>query len=168
MNNKNKEKIDKIKGAQLPMNYKFKMFYIGVGTIVVSTLSIIPFCRKFYRSLYDNNHEITHYCWFDLETKDSYLGRIEIGLFGKSCPKSINNYLSLIANDGSIPYSYAKSNIFRMIPQYLVCFGDVKNNDGTGHYSIYSNEYIENEIDSKSSFEVPGVVVLCNKGKDTN
>lgn len=168
MNNKNKEKIEKIKGTKLPLNHKFKLFYIGLGITVLSTVTLIPITKKFYKSLYDNNLEITHYCWFDLETKDSYLGRIDIGLFGNSCPKSINNYLSLIANDGSIPFSYAKSNIFRMIPQYLICFGDVKNNDGTGHYSIYSNEYIENEIDSKSSFEVQGVVGLCNKGKDTN
>ena len=168
MNNKNKEKIEKLRGTKLPLNYKFKTFYIGLGISFISSFLLIPITKKYYKSLYDNNQDITHYCWFDLETKDSYLGRIDIGLFGNSCPKSINNYLSLIANDGSIPYSYAKSNIFRLIPKYLICMGDVKNNDGTGHFSIYSNDYIENAIDFKSSFEMKGVVGLCNKGKDTN
>ena len=43
--------------------------------------------------------------------------------------------------------------------------GDVTNNDGTGHYSVYNNEYVEDEFSSKLNFNTDMVVGLCNTGK---
>lgn len=46
--------------------------------------------------------------------------------------------------------------------------GDVQNNDGTGHYSVYNNKYVKDEIKDNLHFCESGVVALANKGPDTN
>jgi len=54
-------------------------------------------------------------------------------------------------------------------PNYLIHFGDISNNDGTGHltYQI-DNSYVKDEISDNLSFCDYGVVAMANKGKDTN
>lgn len=48
-------------------------------------------------------------------------------------------------------------------------FGDIANNDGTGHTSFYEdNRYIKDEIDNNLTFCEPGLVALANKGPNTN
>ncbi len=51
----------------------------------------------------------------------------------------------------------------------MIQFGDIKNNDGTGHISHMNlNEYIEDEITPSLTFCDSGLVAMANKGKDTN
>lgn len=51
----------------------------------------------------------------------------------------------------------------------MIHFGDIKNNDGTGHISNYiDNRFIKDEISNNLTFCDYGVVAMANRGKDTN
>jgi len=57
----------------------------------------------------------------------------------------------------------------RICPNYLIHFGDISNNDGTGHLTHHvDNRFIKDEISKNLSFCDYGVVAIANKGKDTN
>lgn len=57
----------------------------------------------------------------------------------------------------------------RICPNYLIHFGDIYNNDGSGHLTQnVDNRFIKDEISDKLSFCDYGVVAMANKGKDTN
>lgn len=38
---------------------------------------------------------MTHKVWFDLEMGGEAIGRVEIGLFGKTVPKTVENFYQL-------------------------------------------------------------------------
>jgi cyclophilin family peptidyl-prolyl cis-trans isomerase len=65
--------------------------------------------------------------------------------------------------------TYENTSIFRIIPKYIIQFGDIKNDDGTGHLSYFEdNRFINDEITKDITFCEPGVVALANKGPNTN
>lgn len=173
MSNKNQENFKKLNkiSNKIPVPVKFKLLYITIGATFFSKIILFPIVKllltKFY---YDDKAKVTHIAWIELETKSSFLGRIDLGLYGTSNPVAVNNFLSLIesSTESSSKVSYKNSILYKIIPKYVVCMGDVSKNNGTGHYSIYSNEYIQDIVDSHLKYDKKGVIGLCNKGKDTN
>lgn len=141
-------------------------FYLGAGTIFVTCIFWFPLSKHYYRTLYNNNYkDITHVCWFEISFREKCLGRIEIGLFSQAAPKSCSNFLHLISRKEN--KSYYNTNVHKAVPNYMIHFGDVMNNDGTGHFSIFSNDFLPIESNPQLNFNVEGVVGLCNKGENT-
>ena len=65
--------------------------------------------------------------------------------------------------------NYEESKIFRIVPKYLIQFGDIISNNGTGHFSHYDdNRYLNDEIVPDVTFCEAGIVALANKGPNTN
>ncbi|KAL7443455.1 hypothetical protein ACHAXM_012116 [Skeletonema potamos] len=99
-------------------------------------------------------------------------GRIELGLFGKVAPKSVENFRSLCACDkgkGKIsgkPLCYKGSKFHRIIPNFMIQGGDITEGNGAGGESIYGG-YFEDE-----TFEILHdklyLLNSANKGPDTN
>jgi peptidyl-prolyl cis-trans isomerase B (cyclophilin B) len=145
------------------VNHKFKIFCIFSSSLVLSGFFVFPYIKRYYANKSKNHAEITHICYFDIDVNNMFFGRVDIGLYSKSAPKSIGNFLSLVSNEHSI--GYMNSVIHKIIPQHLISGGDIVNKDGTGNYSVYNNQLIEDEIDNNLTFKVPGVVGLCNKGE---
>src|SRR4051812_48296281 len=107
----------------------------------------------------------------DLTVDGKPAGRVDIGLFGNTCPKNINNIMHYLAKtkvDKEEKNSYEGTNFFKIVPKFIIQGGDISCNDGTGHLSIYNNEYIEDEINKNLTFCEPGLLALANKGKNTN
>ncbi len=51
----------------------------------------------------------------------------------------------------------------------MIQFGDIENNDGTGHLSSFiDNRFVKDEISKNLTFCDYGVVAMANKGTDTN
>lgn len=156
---------NKFKFKNMPSTTKSDlMIYYSTGVVLLgSLLFITPTMKKLYKKYYGNNREITHICWFNVEVENFVDFNIDIGLYMDSAPKSINNFLTLV--QGSEKGSYKGTNFHAIVPRYMMALGDISNGDGTGHFSIYNNNYIEDEKDSKLSFYSEGVVALCNQGK---
>eukprot|EP01038_Epipyxis_sp_PR26KG_P005630 gene5630-7774_t len=74
-----------------------------------------------------NEPEITNICWMDIQIGDSTPQRIEISLYGKTNPITVENFKLLCSsepNNNQIP-SYKGSSIFRIISTFSIQGGNI-------------------------------------------
>ena len=113
--------------------------------------------------------KVTDIVFFDVTIGGEPAGRIEIGLFGKTVPKTVANFVELSKRDLSPegkPTGYKGSIFHRVIPDFMLQGGDFTNFDGTGGESIYGNRFADENF--KLKHYGSGWLSMANAGKDTN
>ena len=131
----------------------------------------IILCLSLLSAISCTKEEISSYVYFDVTIGGEAAGRITMGLFGNTVPKTAGNFRALCTGENGVgksgkPLHYKGSIFHRIIPNFMIQGGDFTNFNGTGGESIYGMKFPDENFILKH--KEPGYLSMANSGPNTN
>ncbi|CAD7945852.1 unnamed protein product [Amoebophrya sp. A25] len=141
------------------------LFLLGASSVVANKPKSAKGSEK------KKGPKITNKVFFDVKIGGEDAGRIVMGLYGKSVPKTAENFRALCTGEKGTgkmgkPLHYQGSSFHRVIPQFMIQGGDFTNGDGTGGESIYGEKFDDESF--KHKHKRPYLLSMANAGPATN
>ncbi|KAL9391298.1 hypothetical protein Peur_015218 [Populus x canadensis] len=119
----------------------------------------------------EQEYEITHRVYLDVDIDEQRQGRIVIGLYGKVVSKTAENFRALCTGEkgkgaSGKPLHYKGTPFHRIISGFMIQGGDIVYSDGRGSDSIYGSIFPDENFKIKHSHA--GVVSMVNSGPNSN
>mmetsp|Transcript_34270 Transcript_34270/g.82534 ORF Transcript_34270/g.82534 Transcript_34270/m.82534 type:complete len:198 (-) Transcript_34270:452-1045(-) len=120
---------------------------------------------NFFSSFFGKtDDEITETVFFDIAIDGVDVGKVEMGLYGNTVPKTVENFKQLcLKPEGE---GYKMSEFHRIIPGFMCQGGDFTEGNGTGGKSIYGTKFDD------ENFEIShggyGTLSMANAGPNSN
>ena len=127
--------------------------WMNVGR-VLSLLALV--CATASLALSHKDAKVTNYVYFDIEQGEKTLGRVTLGLYGETAPRTVENFVALAQRGEG--RGYAGSKFHRVIKNFMIQGGDYTRGDGRGGLSIWGKSFPDETF--ALTHEGPGILSM--------